>query len=73
LVFDHGERELNTWGVGAIGSIWEKGNSLRPSYPKRVQEGYPGSLSEFDSREKWNALRHKFPKEIYTVDHRKRA
>jgi hypothetical protein len=41
-----------------------------------VQEGYPGSLSEFGNREKWGALRHKLSKsqssevseEIYTVD-----
>jgi hypothetical protein len=30
VVFDHREREreLNTWGVGAIGSVWEKGKSF---------------------------------------------
>jgi hypothetical protein len=38
-----------------------------------VQEGYPGSLSKFGNQEKWNALRHKIPKEIYNVDHRKIA
>jgi hypothetical protein len=32
VVFDHREREINTWGVGAVGS---------------VQEGYPGSTSDF--------------------------
>jgi hypothetical protein len=28
VVFDQRERELNTWGVGAIGSVWEKGKSF---------------------------------------------
>jgi hypothetical protein len=28
VVFDHRERELNTWGVGAVGSVWEKGKSF---------------------------------------------
>jgi hypothetical protein len=46
---------------------------LRTLYPKKVQEGYPGSLSEFGNQEKWNVLRHKLLKEIYTIDHRKRA
>jgi hypothetical protein len=32
------------------------------SNPEKVQEGYPGSLSEFDYREKQGALRHKIPK-----------
>jgi hypothetical protein len=28
VVFDHRERELNTWGVGAVESVLEKGESF---------------------------------------------
>jgi hypothetical protein len=55
VVFDQRERALNTWGVGAVGFVWEKESPLRPSDPEKVQEGYPGSLSEFNNWEKWNA------------------
>jgi hypothetical protein len=62
-------QHLGCWSCRICSKGEEK--PLRTLDLDKVQEGYPGSLSEFDNREKWNALRHKIMKEIYTVDHRK--
>jgi hypothetical protein len=53
VVFDHEERELNTWGVGAVGSIQKERKNLydRRIWRKRRRVNL-GSPSDFAMSEK---------------------